>query len=234
MHDNKTVEGYWFSPQQSRLWSIQADLGTTFARCTVAIDGPLEVPRLNAALQRLLERHSILRTSFCSVPGVPVPLQVIAEDLTLSSEESQPLPAEADIPALAQLPALVTQANQDLEQAPLLKCALLTCSRNITCCSSLLPTLCADTRSLQNLVSDLAQLYEANDGQVMTEPALSYVQFSEWQNELLADHEHGASNRKHWQVQDLKASRVCAFAKLPDRCGAGNIYAGARNGELHS
>jgi len=77
MHDHQTVEGYRLSPQQRRLWLIQNALGTAFARCTIAIDGPLDVPRLSAALQQLSERHSILRTSFCSVPGVRVPLQVV-------------------------------------------------------------------------------------------------------------------------------------------------------------
>src|SRR5215470_16845422 len=168
MHENITVEGYRFSPQQRRFWSIQSDLGAAGARCTVAIDGPLDVPRLNAALERLLERHSILRTSFCSVPGVPIPLQVINEDIALS----------------------------------LLKRELQAHSPEHHTLQLTLPNLCADTRSLQNIVSELAHLYAMNDG--IAEPALSYVQFSEWQNELLEDQEHGASVRKHWQAQDLK------------------------------
>src|ERR1051326_7103972 len=137
MHDNKTVEGYRFSPQQLRLWSIQRELGTTFARCSVAIDGPLDVPRLEAALQRLLERHSILRTSFCSVPGVPVPLQVVAEDIGPS----------------------------------LLKYKLLTHSAEHHELELSLPNLCADTRSLQNMVSELARLYATKNG--IAEPALN-------------------------------------------------------------
>src|SRR5262249_24888551 len=71
--------------------------------------------------------------------------------------------------------------------------------------------LCADTRSLQNLVFELAHLYAMNDG--IAEPALSYVQFSEWQNELLEDHGHGASVRKHWQAQDLNQA---ASVRLPN------------------
>src|SRR5262245_12670126 len=178
MHENITVEGYRFSPQQRRLWSSQSDLGTTSARCTVAIDGPLEAPRLTTALQRLLERHSILRTSFCSVTGVPVPLQVVAADITL-------------------------------EQAPL-KSQVQTCSAGHHVLQLTLRNLCADTRSLQNLVVELAHLYAMNDG--IAEPALSYVQFSEWQNELLEDHGHGASVRKHWQAQDLNQA---ASVRLP-------------------
>ena len=177
MHDNKTVEGYRFSPQQLRLWSIQRELGTTFARCSVAIDGPLDVPRLEAALQRLLERHSILRTSFCSVPGVPVPLQVVAEDIGSTQ----------------------------------LKYQLQTQSSEYHVLEITLPNLCADTRSLQNIVSELAGLYATNDE--IREPALSYVQFSEWQNEILEDQEHGASVRKHWQAQDVTRA---ANVRLPN------------------
>src|ERR1043166_5424796 len=183
MHDNKIVEGYRFSPQQRRLWSMQGELGTTVAHCNVAIDGPLDAPRLDAALQRLVARHSILRTSFCSVPGVPVPLQVINEDTALS--------------------ALNYQLQTHSPEHHVLQLTL--------------PNLCADTRSLQNLVSDLARLYETNDE--IAEPALSYVQFSEWQNELLEDEEHGASERKHWQAQDLKQA---ACVRLPNcRADAG-------------
>jgi hypothetical protein len=194
MHDHQTVEGYRLSPQQRRLWLIQNALGTAFARCTIAIDGPLDVPRLSAALQQLSERHSILRTSFCSVPGVPVPLQVVADNVAISLHTSQP-----------------SQANHDLEQAPLLECVLLTSSPEHHRLQLTLPALCADTRSLRQVVSELTHLYETSA--VIAEPALSYLQFSEWQNELLADHEHGASGRKHWQAQDLKQA---AGVRLPN------------------
>lgn len=91
----------------------------------------------------------------------------------------------------------------DFEQGSLLRACLLSLSaRHILLLT--LPALCADTRSLQNLVQEVSCTYAAclqgelaNDDEVV-----QYIQFSEWQNQLLEDEEN-AAGKEFWQQQDF-------------------------------
>ena len=67
----ETVEGSRLSPQQSRLWSLQALSGAGAYRvaCSVAIEGNVDPSRLRRCLEQIVARHEILRTSFRRLPG---------------------------------------------------------------------------------------------------------------------------------------------------------------------
>ena len=110
-------QGFRLSAQQEHLWRLQqAAPGERFdAVARISIVGDLDPGVLRRALDKLVERHEILRTAFQSVPGVTIPLQVIADAAELAVEErSEPgrhrltlvLPALcADEATLALLPA---------------------------------------------------------------------------------------------------------------------------------
>src|SRR5690349_2528563 len=77
----ETVQSYRLSPQQERLWLLeQKHPGPYRAQCSWLLEGPLDQARLRAALNALVERHEILRTSFQSLPDVLLPVQVIGEE----------------------------------------------------------------------------------------------------------------------------------------------------------
>ncbi|HSZ23993.1 MAG TPA: condensation domain-containing protein, partial [Candidatus Sulfotelmatobacter sp.] len=81
----EVIEGFQLSPQQKHLWSLQqADGSLPYrAQCSILIEGTLDVQILGAALQRVFERHEILRTSFQSAPCANAPIQVVsAESMT--------------------------------------------------------------------------------------------------------------------------------------------------------
>ena len=73
------IEGYRLSPQQRRLWLLRDTSAPMQLTCSIMIDGSVDAALLNTALDRLVARHEILRTRFERLPGMEVPVQVIAE-----------------------------------------------------------------------------------------------------------------------------------------------------------
>ena len=78
----EVTEGFRLSPQQKHLWSLQlADGSLPYrAQCSILIEGSLDVQVLEGALQRVFERHEILRTYFQSAPGANAPVQVVSAE----------------------------------------------------------------------------------------------------------------------------------------------------------
>src|SRR6267154_2393948 len=77
------TEGFRLSPQQTNLWSQQqAATGRTFcALCAIELTGNLNEDTLKAALNEIIRRHEILRTTFQRPSGIRTPFQVVAEML---------------------------------------------------------------------------------------------------------------------------------------------------------
>lgn len=99
------INGFRLAPQQERLWSLLADGSSYRAQCALLIEGNLDSNLLKAACQQLVDRHEILRTTFHRLPGMKLPVQVIAErgdlawqevDLTGRSPEEQDSALEAN------------------------------------------------------------------------------------------------------------------------------------------
>ena len=83
---SETTQGFGLSFQQERLWNLalstEEPLG---ARLTILLEGEIDPPVLRAAVHRVVERHEILRTRFSPVPGLKLPVQVIAAASTALS-----------------------------------------------------------------------------------------------------------------------------------------------------
>ena len=59
--ENHERPGYFLSPQQNHLWSLQqASRGTHVAQICVQIDGPLDELKLRDAFRASVTRHEIL------------------------------------------------------------------------------------------------------------------------------------------------------------------------------
>src|SRR5499433_1123447 len=76
-----TITGFRLSPQQRQVWRLQQEAPRLPYRVqgAIFIKGPLDLPRLQAALAAVLQRHEILRTTFHTLPGMDLPLQVISD-----------------------------------------------------------------------------------------------------------------------------------------------------------
>ncbi|HEU4433298.1 MAG TPA: condensation domain-containing protein, partial [Pyrinomonadaceae bacterium] len=81
------IEGYRLSPQQLHLWLLQQNSTAYRSQCTVQLEGELNVDALREALQRVVQRHDILRTSFLRPPGIRFPVQVIGRESRPGSGE---------------------------------------------------------------------------------------------------------------------------------------------------
>src|SRR5688572_12262978 len=82
---SEVTEGFMLSPQQRSLWLDQQRQGHEYhALGAVLIEGDLQSELLKSAVQAVVDRHEILRTTFQQHPGMPFPFQVV------QSEGAQP------------------------------------------------------------------------------------------------------------------------------------------------
>src|SRR5438105_2772940 len=103
-----SIQGFNLSPQQKHLWSLQADGDAFYSRCVLTIEGQLTLDRLQAAMQRVIGKQEILRSTLIKPFGLKFPLQHVASpgllDSPLRVELSTPSPRESVL--CLRLPAL--------------------------------------------------------------------------------------------------------------------------------
>jgi amino acid adenylation domain-containing protein len=199
------VEGFWLAPQQKRLWLLQRDGELYASQCVARLEGPLDKACLRAALHDVVACHEILRTSFVRVPGMEFPVQAIADGGEYVYVE-HPQPTEVGIASEDRVHSLAQEERRSMPTldtpARLRACLIQTGSE----CSWLvltLPALCADAWSLGNLLEAVAAAYAARrSGATTAAEPVQYVQFSEWQNELLSPANAEAEpGREYWRAQ---------------------------------
>ena len=185
------IEGFRPSRQQQRLWQRQQhDHSSAYrARGAVLIRGRLDRSVLKAAIESLFVRNEILRTAFHFLPGMSMPLQIVEDD-------ARPQVEEYDLSALD--PQGQDDKLRELSESPAAghsaSLALASLSDSSHALIIDLPALCADARTLANIVDELQLLYSAAlRGEDVTDEVFQYAQFSEWQNEFLKEFDAEAS-----------------------------------------
>src|SRR5260221_4522422 len=148
------VEGFRLAPQQERVWLLQQkDQSPAFrAQSAILTEGHLKPQLLLAAIENVVKRHEILRTSFYCLPGMTVPLQVIGEG-HVSWNERKTLSADGTRTQEQEIEQLLNESRYgplDFEREPSLQATLLRLSevRHLLLVS--LPALCLDLAGLQN------------------------------------------------------------------------------------
>jgi amino acid adenylation domain-containing protein len=183
------IEGYQLSPQQKRLWLLEHAVHNMpcCARCAVLLKGNLDIPALRLALQSTISRHEILRTTFRTVSGMSVPLQVIDDATRIWLDY-------ADIPHLedqfsqydfeTMLPYIEQQASGQ-EMSDLATAKLYTLGDALHVLFLNMPGLWLDQKSIECMVSELARCYQVHAALETDEP-VQYAAVAHWLNELLA------------------------------------------------
>jgi amino acid adenylation domain-containing protein len=223
------AQGFHLSPQQKRLWLLQQRDPIYLCQLAVMLEGPLDTELLQQALQDVIDRHEILRTTFKSMAGMRVPMQVIHEhfkaswrQVDLSQSESREKEARID-------DILVEERRSafDLNQGPLLRAILCVLSPQEHVLVITLSSLCADAATLDTLTAELTRAYSASPH--ACDPP-QYADLAAWQNDLL-DGAETEAGRAFWERQDFSAVES---SRLPGmwvgrEAGAGN--AGGEEGE---
>ena len=197
MQATTVVEGFRLSPQQRRLWKLQQDAAggpSAFSsQLVLLLEGELRLEALREALEKVCARHESLRTVFRRLPGVVMPVQVVADDVSLSW---QTIDLRETNERVQDLIESESRRSFAYEHGPLVHATLFSLAGDRHLLSLTTPTLCADWRTLSNLVSELSGGSDGSD-----EP-LQYIQFSEWQNSLWEE-EDAAKGREYWAGQGL-------------------------------
>jgi amino acid adenylation domain-containing protein/FkbM family methyltransferase len=212
---HQEIEGFRLSPQQHRVWLLQQDSTSFHAQCAVLIEGPLGREHLDEALRRVMMRHEILRTAFRRVPGVDVPLQVLNEEATVRLREVKLAPSKGAEERLAEHLREERERPFDYEQGETLRVLLIGMDAHRHVLVLSLPALCADAWALRHLLDDVVEQYAAaaSSDQVESEP-VQYVDFSEWQFELL-ESEDKRAGREFWQHQQQQETADLPHLSLP-------------------
>ncbi|MBG0566564.1 non-ribosomal peptide synthetase [Actinoplanes aureus] len=167
-----TTEMFPLSPQQRHAWLTQVvSTGCPSISGEITIRGPLDIGRLRAALDSLVERFEILRTDYRRVAGLDVPLQritapasVVVDDVTEEGWRSRI--AEPMDPAGPPLQVGLARRDDQLHTLFLR-----------------LPTLNADAESVALLAESLAGLYGGTAPASSDEEPLQYADLAEWFNQ---------------------------------------------------
>ncbi len=168
---------------QQRLWFMhQLAPESAFYNMPLAIRlrGPLDVSRLERALNGVLRRHEVLRTTFPSADGRAVQ--------RVHAHETQPLPlvdlSSLDSPEEHARAFAEREARQpfDLEQGPLVRFSLLRLSHDHHLLVLTLHHIVSDGWSMSILVREL----KAGMGDVpLPDLPLQYGEFARWQRSYL-------------------------------------------------
>ncbi|MGD1807088.1 amino acid adenylation domain-containing protein [Dapis sp. BLCC M126] len=202
-----TIAGYRLSPQQKYLWQLQENNINYLAKCTIKIKGKIKVDILKSALEKILNRHDNFRTIFQRHPGIKMPIQVILDNGKISWTHINLSNLKSD-KQTEQIGEILQNQNgliAQLDQEPIFPTAFVTLSEEEHILLISLPALTADSFTLNNLVQQISESYDlCLKESDFEEEAVQYLQFSEWQNELLEE-EDAETEIAYWQNQQFQS-----------------------------
>ena len=213
----QAISGFQLSPQQKRLWLLQQDSSVYLTVGLISLAGNLQPSALKKACQLAIDKQEILRTSFRRLPGMKTPVMVV-NDQPFSSWIDRDISDCNPQERSAKITALFQEAKHqqfDLEQDSLLNFQLLKLSPTKYNLLVAIPAVCADSRTLANLVRQISEYYakclEGQDQHLDDEEIVQYAQFSEWQNQLVDDEDAPTAN-DYWRQQYSESLKLL---KLP-------------------
>ncbi|BAZ37901.1 amino acid adenylation domain-containing protein [Calothrix sp. NIES-4101] len=199
------IEGFRLSPQQRYLWLQQKNDIDYAAQSAFLITGNLNIQLLQQAVQKVFARHEIFRTNFHSLPGIKIPVQVIQSsnfpiwrNIDFSKYDSDEQSKKIENYLFADRRLLNKDDNNSL-----LSLSLVNLSDNKYLLVLTLSSLCADAWTLNNLFSEISETYNfCFKNQKLLDAPIQYIQFSEWQNQLLED-EDAEAGQEYWQQHNF-------------------------------
>jgi amino acid adenylation domain-containing protein len=210
-----STQSFRLSPQQEDLWLAQPDGPAGRTQALIELEGRLGAESLRAAIEALVARHEILRTTFARQTGLRVPLQTVHTELSPAweAEDLRPLPEAERAQRVLAVAREELIRPLDLERGPLVRAHLCVCGDErhvlVLTCSS----LCIDASSLSPLMFRLAGLYADDSGAV--EDPLQFADVAEWEHETLTEGEDLRTAQDFWARFDGAGPPALPFAGAP-------------------
>ncbi|EAZ91769.1 non-ribosomal peptide synthetase [Crocosphaera chwakensis] len=210
---NQTIQGFRLSPQQKYVWLKQQPINPTLSnlfcsQIALLIKGNLQVNRLQNSLESIIKRYDILRTNYKHIQGIKLPVQVVNDFFYLHWKQDKN-PTQSIDQTIKNIFKDHRKKLNKLNEITLFYSSLLTVSETENFLLISLPTLNSDAETLKNLTQEIYNIYHQKDN---NDEPIQYLQFSEWQNELLED-EDATEGFNYWQQerQQPKASLKLPF-----------------------
>lgn len=213
MHSN-AITTFPTSFAQRRLWFLdQYEPGTGLYNLSAAwrAQGPLNADALQRALNALVCRHEILRTTFCNRGGIPV--QEVAPSGEIAIEIVDASSADNPLARVLELLAVEEQRPFDLAEGPLTRVRLFRIGPDDHALLLVLHHIIADGWSLGVLMRELARDYRdilAGSGAHIEDLPIQYGDYAVWQHKRM---ESGAfdSQLDYWRTALAGASNAPAL-----------------------
>lgn len=194
------LEGFLLSPLQRQLsqWIDQQTKHPFLTSVAFELPGPLNLPALRAALQRLVSCHEILRTTFIRPHHSDIPLQVIQSDTHQQLFEILALNDPSSEMPENDLTEQLEAQNWSVQNLPQIRMGYGSSSGSTVQLVVMTTTMTCDIQGLLALVKELVTAYSSTDLGSPIEPELQYVHYSSWYQELL-ESEDATHGRTYWR-----------------------------------
>ena len=194
---------------QQRLWlldQLEPDNNTYNISILLRLTGNLDHQALNQAINEVIKRHDILRTTFHKEEGKP-PVQIVApaQTLTLATIQLQHLPSEAQAAEVQKIAQFEAEKTFDLRTGPLIRGTLLQLNPHEFRLLLNMHHIVSDGWSMNILIQEIAALYESF---VRKRPSslpplpIQYADFAHWQRSAL--HENILNQQLSYWQEHLK------------------------------
>ncbi|RYE40003.1 MAG: amino acid adenylation domain-containing protein, partial [Hyphomicrobiales bacterium] len=199
---------------QQRMWflhNLEPTLTTYHVPLTMRISGALDIDALQRAYGEVISRHEILRTTFRTVEGRPVPVISEAPVSALSSAPPS-LMSLADLSKLdaASRESLIAQMIEeegavpfDLVHGPLIRACLVRLGSSEHILLATMHHITSDGWSVELLLEELSVLYSAfaaGETSPLAPLPLQYADYAAWQRQHLTPARLGAQVQ-YWKRQ---------------------------------
>jgi len=218
---SQQIEGFRLSPQQKHLWLLQQEQAMPYrVQSAILITersspqltlrrgarGNLNLDFLKTAIQQVIHKYEILRTTFHCLPGMTIPLQVIADkyQISVNVQDLSELSLTAQENKINLIFEDLKQLKFDIQARPPLHISLVTLSPDKCILLISLSALIADTITLKLLVNEIKNFYQTLDKESQSDAPMQYADIAEWQNELLETAESEVG-KEYWQNQNISS-----------------------------
>lgn len=181
------------SPQQRRLWQLFSNAPSSANRVIwpIQIDGPIQPQLVSPALQKVVSKYEILRTTLHSAPEFRYPLQAISQDpdVAYQARDLTQLPSPAQKRALQQVLSEAKSSPLDIARAPTIRATFVKLKTDRSLLILAISAYATDFAGMcllhREIIHTLAQAHgqEPHDASDNAQ-VLQYAELSEWHNSL--------------------------------------------------